>query len=466
MTASYAEQLKVAMQAFVPSSFFAPARPRQCLLDATAPDVDWNAHGLGRRTDTRDSLGTRLPSRPVVTHTLATRAIVHRIHQRIGARISPACSGLEATVPSDHAAEGRALLDRQWLARLCRRWNANRSAHTADNEAGLGCAGKNKTAPQVFLTTLWHVGLGLPWDFRVGPGTTSERTHASQMIEELPERSLLTADAGFVSYAFCRKLLMQGHAFLLRVGANVSLLTGLGYYWEERGGLVYLWPKKCRRDAPLVLRLIELVRGKQTVCLLTNILAAEQLSDKEAIEIYRLRWGEEVYHRSFKQTLERRTLLSRTPATCLAEVQWIVLGTWLLGLMQIVPGIRATLLRGSGRWPDRATWCVVQCATFPLGADALRVALPCNRRWPARFTTATPVIAANRLATTRGKKPKSRQDAQKSKRQNDTKSNSPNAFHRQQSRNGGRRSMAPDDFDLRAIAIACTVEIAILSALF
>lgn len=212
--------------------------------------------------------------------------------------------------------------------------------HTAGNEAGLGCAGRNKTAPQVFLTTLWHLGLGLPWDYRVGPGTTSERTHARQMIDSLPERSLLVADAGFVSYGLCRKLILSGHAFLLRVGGNVSLLTKLGYYYQEGDGVVYLWPQKYRNCQPLVLRLIVLTRGKQTVCLLTNILDPEQLSDEDAAEIYGLRWGEEVYHRSFKQTLQRRTLLSRTPATCLAEAQWIVLGLWLLGLMQIMPGIR------------------------------------------------------------------------------------------------------------------------------
>jgi hypothetical protein len=248
--------------------------------------------------------------------------------------------------------------------------------HTADNEAGLGCAGKNKTAPQVFLTTLWHVGLGLPWEFRVGPGTTSERTHANEMIDDLPERSLLTADAGFASYAFCRKLLMLGHSFLLRVGANVSLLTGLGYYWEERRGLVYLWPRKCRNCPPLVLRLIELVRGKQTVCLLTNILDAEQLSDEDAIEIYGLRWGEEVYHRSFKQTLERRTLLSRTPLTCLVEAQWIVLGTWLLGLMQIVPGIRRD--RSPRKWSVARSRDVMR--------RAMRNAPPGGRRAPLRTT--------------------------------------------------------------------------------
>jgi hypothetical protein len=212
--------------------------------------------------------------------------------------------------------------------------------HTADNEAGLGCAGKNKTAPQVFLTTLWHLGLGLPWDYRVGPGTTSERTHARQMIDSLPERSLLVADAGFVSYSLCRKLILAGHSFLLRVGGNVSLLTKLGYYYQEGGGVVYLWPQKYRNCPPLVLRLIVLTRGKQTVCLLTNILDPEQLSDEDAMEIYGLRWGEEVYHRSFKQTLRRRTLLSRTPFTCLAEAEWIVLGLWLLGLMQILAGTR------------------------------------------------------------------------------------------------------------------------------
>jgi hypothetical protein len=48
---------------------------------------------------------------------------------------------------------------------------------TEANQDGLGCAGRKKSGPQLFLTTLWHMGLGLPWDFRVGPGTDSERRH-------------------------------------------------------------------------------------------------------------------------------------------------------------------------------------------------------------------------------------------------------------------------------------------------
>lgn len=208
--------------------------------------------------------------------------------------------------------------------------------HTVANESDLGCAGKDKTAPQVFLTVLWHMGLGLPWDYRVGPGTASERTQLKQMVPELPPRALVVADAGFVGYVLCRRLLRHGHHFLLRVGGNITLLTDLGYSHEERDGLVYLWPQKHRCCRPLVLRLIVLRHGTQDVYLLTDVLDPTQLTDAEAATLFGMRWGEEVFYRSYKQTMQRRKLLSRTAATCLAEVQWTLLGLWLLGLMTVL----------------------------------------------------------------------------------------------------------------------------------
>jgi hypothetical protein len=206
--------------------------------------------------------------------------------------------------------------------------------HTVANEADLGCAGRDKTAPQVALTVLWHMGLGLPWDFRVGPGIVGERTQLKQMVPGLPPRSLVVADAGFVGYGLCLRLLRHGQNFLLRVGGNITLLKDLGYYHERRDGLVYLWPTKHRRCRPLVLRLIVL-RGKQDVSLLTNVLDPEQLSEEEAATLFGMRWGEEVFYRSYKQTLQRRRVLSRTAATCLAEVQGTLLASWLLGLMTV-----------------------------------------------------------------------------------------------------------------------------------
>lgn len=208
--------------------------------------------------------------------------------------------------------------------------------HMEANEAGLGCAGREKSAPQVFLTMLWHLGIGLPWAYRVGPGTDSERHHMRDMIVELLKNTLLVADAGFVGYELCRDLIFAGHSFLLRVGGNITLLTELGYHYEERNGLVYLWPDKFRNSQPLTLRLIKIEQpGKKPIYLLTNVLDAEKLSDEDAQAFYEMRWGIEVCFRSYKQTLERRTMKSRTPETCLLEAQFTILGLWLLGLMSI-----------------------------------------------------------------------------------------------------------------------------------
>jgi Transposase DDE domain len=250
------------------------------------------------------------------------------------ARSSPA---LVAGIVRRFQRQMQDLSDPRWR---CRGWQAFgvdgtriETPHTAANEAGLGCAGREKSAPQVFLTAAWHLGLNLPWDFRTGPGTDSERRHLEAMLPDLPAGSLLVADAGFCGYQLCRNILAAGHSFLFRVGSNVTLLTELGWHVEQRGDLVSLWPQNFRDQPPLVLRLIVLSRGKQAIYLVTNVLDPEQLSAADAAALYELRWGAEVGYRSYKQTLDRRILKSRTPATCLVEAQWTMLGLWLLGLL-------------------------------------------------------------------------------------------------------------------------------------
>lgn len=247
--------------------------------------------------------------------------------------------------------------------------------HTAANETELGCAGRDKTAPQVFITTVWHLGLGLPWDFRVGAGTDSERHHALDMVNDLPPRALLVADAGFVGYELCRKLVCSGRSLLLRVGGNIRLLRKLGYYQRERDDIVYLWPQKRQKSngaRPLVLRLIRRRKGQQTLYLITNVLDRRQLTNAEAGKLYQLRWGEEVFYRSYKQTLQRRKLLSRTGPTCLVESQWTLLGLWLLGLLTVS---RIVARRGNPR-----AWSVAQARDFV--RQALRNERP--RRHPRR----------------------------------------------------------------------------------
>lgn len=208
---------------------------------------------------------------------------------------------------------------------------------TADNEEGLGCAGKERTTPQLMVTTLYHMGTGLPWAFEVGPGTESERCQLQRLIETLPENSLLVADAGFASYELCDALQKTGQHFLLRVGGNIHLLTDLGCTYEVDGQTVYLWPQKAQQhdQPPLQLRLIVLGSGEKSVYLITDVLDVQRLSDEQAGVLYRMRWGIEVFYRSYKRTMNHHRMLSRTPATCIAEFCWTMVGLWLMALMSV-----------------------------------------------------------------------------------------------------------------------------------
>ena len=86
---------------------------------------------------------------------------------------------------------------------------------------------KKVDSPQMWLTTLFHVATGLPWDWRLGPSDSSERGHLLQMIGTLAHNALITADAGFVGYDTWKAILDSGRHFLIRVGGNVRLLKNL-----------------------------------------------------------------------------------------------------------------------------------------------------------------------------------------------------------------------------------------------
>jgi len=66
---------------------------------------------------------------------------------------------------------------------------------TVELEARLGQAGKHKAAPTLWVTALVHLRWGVPWAWRLGKGTASERFHLEQMLGILPKLALLVADA-------------------------------------------------------------------------------------------------------------------------------------------------------------------------------------------------------------------------------------------------------------------------------
>lgn len=205
---------------------------------------------------------------------------------------------------------------------------------TRANERAFGCAGKEKTTPQLSLTTLFHVFAGLPWAWRRGGGRQSERKHLRRMRTELPHKTLLLADAGFTGYGLLSRLLGDGHDFIVRVGQNVRLLQGLGFAMERTGtDLVYLWPQEHRRCRPLVLRLVRVGRGSKKAYLLTSVLEPARLTDAQVAQLYRLRWGIEMLFRSFKRTMAHHKLRSDSPENALVELDWALVGLWMLGLM-------------------------------------------------------------------------------------------------------------------------------------
>jgi|LSQX01.1.fsa_nt_gb hypothetical protein len=212
---------------------------------------------------------------------------------------------------------------------------------TAANESAFGCAGKTKTAPQQFVTTVLHVGTGLIWDWRRGGGKEAERNHLRQMIATMPAKALLLADAGFTGYELLNELLSNGMSFILRAGGNVRLLKKLGFVVREHDGIVYVWPQAHRDQAPLVLRLVVVHDGRKPVYLLTNVLEDSALSDAQVGTMYRRRWGIEVFYRSLKRTMEKHKLHSASPAHAQVELDWALAGLWMLGLLTVQRMIRS-----------------------------------------------------------------------------------------------------------------------------
>jgi hypothetical protein len=195
-------------------------------------------------------------------------------------------------------------------------------------------------APQMWVTLMWHIGVGLPWCWKLGPSSASERDHVKQMLdsEEFAEDTLFVGDAGFVGYDLWKKFLKKGHHFLVRVGANVTLLKNLGYeYKTGRKGLVYCWPKDAmnKQLPPLTLRLIRCRIGGKTVCLLTSVLDESELTKAEAVELYKRRWGIELEFRGLKQTFDRRVLRSKKSDRALTEMDWSIYGLLVLELFAL-----------------------------------------------------------------------------------------------------------------------------------
>jgi hypothetical protein len=207
------------------------------------------------------------------------------------------------------------------------------ASRTRRNEKALGKAARDKSHPQWWITRLIHLPTKMMWDWRQGPGTSSERAHLREMIPSLPKGSLLVGDIGFGGFDLLWELSSGQVAFVIRCGGNSTLLVTHPRQGIERKGdvrYVYIWPKNRRRKKPLRLRLMVFKDHGKRVYLLTNVMETTRLSRRMAGEFYRARWGIEVEYRGLKQTLGHRKVLARTPEPGAMELAANILAMALL----------------------------------------------------------------------------------------------------------------------------------------
>ena len=124
---------------------------------------------------------------------------------------------------------------------------------------------------------------------------------------------------------------------------------------------MYLWPDGAakKHQPPLVLRLA-VVSGKgRPIYLVTSIRSPRLMSEKQMAEVYRHRWGIEVFYRHCKQTFERRKLRSQNPDNVMVELQWSLAGMWAMGLHSHVRLVRRGVPPGKMAFTASPTDAVV-----------------------------------------------------------------------------------------------------------
>jgi Transposase DDE domain len=170
----------------------------------------------------------------------------------------------------------------------------------------------------VWVTAFVHLGTGLLWSWRLGPGNADERQHLLQLLHTLPARALIIADAAYMGYELALDILCKNRSFLMRLSSKNYLYAledakltewteGIVYYWSERGQKKGKPPVKCR-----LIRIKASRKSKTDVWLLTDILDPALLTAQTAAKFYRWRWRNEGLFRTYKRTIGKIKLSSRT----------------------------------------------------------------------------------------------------------------------------------------------------------
>lgn len=207
---------------------------------------------------------------------------------------------------------------------------------SAQLEARLGRAGKAGAAPTVWVTAFVHLGSGVLWSWRIGPGAAAEQEHLRHLLATLSPRALIVCDAAYMGYELVRTIVGGGRSFLFRMSSRVHLYTperATLQDWTE--GPVLYWPRYAQEQGagPVFCRLIRVPakgRVKHDVWLLTDVVDPDRLPAAAAAKFYRWRWRNEGVFRIYKRTINKMKLSSRTVRLVHREAELSLLATQLL----------------------------------------------------------------------------------------------------------------------------------------
>lgn len=207
---------------------------------------------------------------------------------------------------------------------------------TEELERRLGTFGKEGSPPMIWNTSVVHLTLGLPFCWRLGKGgKASERSHLIHMLRWLPTAALIVADAGYVGYEVVATMIRQNVSFLIRMSSMATFYSETNEPLDEfREGIVYYWPKTQEHEGkpPLHGRLMRIhsSRHKADVWLFTNVEDPKRLSLEMAGTCYRWRWENEGFFRTYKRSLKKVVLMSRTLRLVHREAEASMIATQLL----------------------------------------------------------------------------------------------------------------------------------------
>jgi hypothetical protein len=199
-------------------------------------------------------------------------------------------------------------------------------------------ASRGKTAfPQMraaFLSSATHRFI---WAQRFSPYSVGELTLTMELVEEVPEGSLVLIDRNFFAYKLLVRLIAQGAHFLVRVKKNTRVRRlrrlGKGDYLVGVTTPRYLRRKDSSIPEHLVLREIVVdTGGEEPLRLLTSLTDAELYSGKELSGLYLERWEIETSldeiktHQAEVTTVNRPVIFrSKSPERVLQEAYGLVI---------------------------------------------------------------------------------------------------------------------------------------------